>query len=201
MRSEKDALLLAELEAGFANARDRAGEHLVCAAGCSDCCVGPFPITRLDRWRLQRGMQQMRDDDPQRAARILERSRAAAQRLKEGLPTEADGRLSQDEATLDAFFQQHQDLACPALDPDNGHCELYAHRPISCRTYGPPIRFGETDSPPCDLCFKGADAATIEACRWTPDADDQEQHLLATLHTPYDEAWETLIAFALEATP
>ena len=48
---------------------------------------------------------------------------------------------------------------------------------------------------------KGADAATIEACRWTPDADDQEQHLLATLHTPYDEAWETLIAFALEATP
>ncbi len=41
------------------------------------------------------------------------------------------------------FAAQFAQVPCPALDPATGHCDLYVHRPITCRTFGPPVRFAD----------------------------------------------------------
>jgi Fe-S-cluster containining protein len=190
--------LLEVLGCDFRASAEKAGAWLCCAPGCSDCCHGPFPITRLDVWRLRRGLAELRERDPRRAEAVRRRAESAAALLRPGFPGEAaSGRLGDDERAMDLFFARHGELPCPALDPATGCCDLYAARPVSCRTYGPPARFGGRDVPPCDLCFRGADAATIEACRFEPDAQDLEQTLLAALGVVPGEDWETLVAFAL----
>jgi Fe-S-cluster containining protein len=193
-----DAELLEILDADFAEARRLAGDGLKCGPGCADCCYGPFPITRLDVERLRRGLAELSRTDPPRPAAIERRARDAVAVLTAGFPGEAvDGRLTQDESVLDAFFERHARLACPALDPATQTCDLHPWRPVACRTYGPPVRFGNEVAPPCDLCFRGAGPKTVERCRIEPDRDGLEQEILIRMGVAADEDWETLIAWAL----
>jgi len=195
---QADERLLRVLDRDFAASARRAGAWLVCRPGCAECCIGPFPITRLDAWRLRRGLAALGREDPSRVSAVLARARASASALGDGYPGDAaSGRLEADEDELDRFFERHGSLACPALDPDSGRCDLYAWRPVSCRTYGPPARFGEEETPPCRLCFDGASRATIEACRMEPDREGLEEAILAGLGVAGGDDWETLIAFAL----
>ena len=165
-----DRELLASLDDGFRNAAERAGAWLRCAPGCSKCCLGPFPITRLDVRRLREGWFALRAADPGRAEAVRRRARRAVAVLREGYPGDsAGGRPAGDEQALDRFFARHASMPCPVLDPRTGRCELYAARPVSCRVYGPPLRFEEFSVPPCRLCFRGADAETVDRCRFEPD--------------------------------
>lgn len=194
----EDGRLLDTLERGFADARERAGEDLVCTQGCSDCCVGPFPITRLDAVRLRHGLSRLFRDDPRAAGAIIADSRAALARLQSGFPGDFDsGRLDPDRAALDRFFETHDDLPCPVLDRATGSCRLYETRPVSCRTYGPPLRFHDAPAPHCGLCFLGASDDRIEACRWSPDPDDLEREALERIGAGHDEDWAMLIAHAI----
>jgi Fe-S-cluster containining protein len=186
------------LDSDFADAARRAGGWLRCAPGCSDCCIGPFSITRLDARRLARGLVELDARDPARARAVRERAARTATLLATDFPGDtATGRLEDDEARLDRFFERHAGLACPALDPATRTCDLYDARPVTCRTYGPPARFGDERTAPCALCFQGADADTIERCRIEPDRDGLEEALLRQLGAAGDADWETLVAFAL----
>ena len=97
----------------------------------------------------------------------------------------------------DRFFERHSSLACPALDPESGRCDLYSWRPVSCRTYGPPARFGGEQTPPCRLCFVGVPPEEVEACRMEPDREGLEESILAGMGVSGGDDWETLIAFPL----
>jgi Fe-S-cluster containining protein len=193
-----DRQLLRVLDRDFRAAAGRAGERLACGPGCSECCIGPFPITRLDAWRLHAGLAGLASADPARAEEVRERARRAVERLAEGYPGDRlTGRLRDGEEALDSFFERHGSLPCPALEPDSGRCELYAGRPVSCRTYGPPAKFGDERVPPCRLCFTGAPAEQVEACRIEPDREGLEERILAGMGVAGGEDWETLVAFAL----
>ena len=69
-----DRTLVEVVDTALRTAAQRAGEWLVCRAGCSECCVGPFPITRLDAWRLRTGLSELAAREPARAAAIAERA-------------------------------------------------------------------------------------------------------------------------------
>ena len=101
--------------------------------------------------------------------------------------------LAEEDEAAEAYFARHGALPCPALDPETGRCDLYAHRPLTCRTFGPPVKIGEAALPPCRLCFQGAFPETVEACRVEPDPHGIEDRILSRL----GEDVETLIAFAL----
>ena len=78
---------------------------------------------------------------------------------------------------------------CPVLDPASGLCELYDSRPMTCRTFGPPVR-SEDGLGVCELCFHGASDAQIAACEMVVDPDDMEGKLLAKLEkTQGGSAW------------
>jgi Fe-S-cluster containining protein len=198
-----DARLLRGVDQALAEGARRAGDQLACRVGCTECCHGPFPITLLDARRLAHGLEQLRERDPERAAAIERTGRAAVRALRRGFPGDpATGRLSEDEDAREAFFTRHEALPCPALDLQSGGCELYEARPLTCRTYGPPVRIGGEDLPQCRLCFIGASPRTVTLCRVVVDPDDSEDRLLRRLFREGEPAAaETLVAFAVGLGP
>jgi Fe-S-cluster containining protein len=87
------------------------------------------------------------------------------------------------------------------LDPATQTCDLYAHRPLSCRTYGPPVTFNGQNLPHCRLCFTASSPEATEACRVEPDRDGLERAILDRLKRDGGESHETLIAWAVLAKP
>lgn len=196
-----DRLLLAVVDAAFADSARRAGDGCACRVGCTECCHAPFPINALDAWRLREGLAVIESAEPGRAAAIRARVEASVERLRAGFPGDAaTGMLGDDEHAEEAFCEAHSTLPCPALDPATGACDLYQWRPVSCRTFGPPIRFDEQNLPPCRLWFQGESLETIERCRVEPDPEDQERDLLEAVNAE-GEVGETFVAFALSANP
>ena len=74
-----------------------------------------------------------------------------------------------------------EDEPCPALDPAAGTCDLYAARPITCRTFGPPVRFDGESLAVCELCFDGASDDEIAACEVEIDSGNLESALLGRM--------------------
>ena len=191
-----DRRLLAVVDEALAEAvrladRGEDGSWLACRSGCTGCCHGPFPINELDARRLRQGLAELALRNPQRAAAVTQRARAQLPMLREGFPGDPETGLLTD-GDDDAYFTRHGGVPCPALDPVTGCCDLYTHRPLTCRTFGPPIRIGAAALPPCHLCFEGASEETIETCRVEPDPHGLEDRLLDCVGEE-----ETLIAFAL----
>jgi Fe-S-cluster containining protein len=196
-----DARLTAFVDGILKHAAKRSGAHLACRPGCAECCLGPFPITRLDAFRLRRGLEDLASRDAWRASRLVRRARRAAAILGVDLPAgDGDELLSSDGASSEAFYRRHEALPCPVLDPETLRCELYAWRPVSCRTFGPPVRVEGVPLPPCRLCFTGATRRTIEACRVDVECGELESTLLERLESRTGIAGETLVAFALART-
>jgi len=197
--SRGDAELLRRVDGTLAAGARRAGPRLACRVGCTECCIGPFPITWLDARRLAEGLAGLARIAPERAAAVRDRARESRRKLRRGFPGDpATGRLNEDEHARDRFFERHGSEPCPALDPQSGACELYAARPLSCRSYGPPVRIASEDLPPCRLCFVGSSAREVERCRVEIDRENLEDRLLRRLLRSGEPAGaETVVAFAL----
>jgi Fe-S-cluster containining protein len=195
-----DADLLAAVDGALEQALRHAGRRLDFSRGCPACCIGPFPINALDAQRLRRGLASLEVTDPARARAVRERAERAVAIMRSRFPGDVPtGVLAGDDAAEERFCAEHEHLPCPALDPASGRCDLYASRPLSCRTYGPPVRLGGRDLPPCGRCFSG-DPRDAEECRVEPDPDGLEERLLSRLQPSAADA-ETYVAFALVRTP
>lgn len=176
----------------------RAGAHAVCRRGCTACCVGPFDITALDAVRLARALGELRRAHPRVAADVAARAAAQWARLRPSFPGDpSTGVLAPDEVRREAFFARFEDLPCPALHPRTGACALYAARPISCRTFGLPVRIGPALLAPCGLNFATASPEVVAACVVEPDPGDREAALLATVHSAGRGRGDTIVANAL----
>src|SRR3954451_12295231 len=70
----RDSELVQIMDASWADAARRAGPHLACRIGCTQCCHGAFAINALYAARLRAGMDELRSTDPIRAAAIERRA-------------------------------------------------------------------------------------------------------------------------------
>ena len=197
----RDRELIQIIDSALADATQRAGSWLVCRPGCTQCCIGAFEINQLDAARLRHGLAGLETSDSQRAARIRERAREAVVRLSATFPGDSRtgilGESSEDEERFDSFAN---DEPCPVLDPQTGTCDLYASRPMTCRTFGPPVRTGNDETlGVCELCFHGASEEEISACEMPVDPDDLESTLVDELEKAAGVGGKTIVAFALIA--
>src|SRR5712671_862263 len=91
-----DRELIQIVDAAVAEAARRSGPWLVCRLGCTQCCIGPFPINQLDARRLQRGLAALALRDPERAGRVRERARQTVARMWPDFPGDpATGLISE----------------------------------------------------------------------------------------------------------
>jgi Fe-S-cluster containining protein len=193
----RDQALIQIVDSALAEAARRSGNWLVCRQGCTQCCIGVFPINQLDAQRLRRGLTDLEKHAPERAGRVRERARDAVARLSREFPGDtASGVLDEGDDAAERFSNFANDEPCPALDPETGNCELYESRPMTCRVFGPPVR-SEDGLGVCELCYQGASDGEIAACEMKPDPDDLESALLKTVEDSMGIHGDTIIAFCL----
>jgi Fe-S-cluster containining protein len=195
----QDRQLVQIVDAALAETARQSGDWLVCRPGCTQCCVGVFAINQLDAARLRQGIAELEKDDPKRALAVRRRARQSVKRLAADFPGDRSaGLLYADDASRERFEDFGNNEVCPVLDPGTGLCELYSHRPMTCRVFGPPVRSGEDGAlGVCELCYHGASAKQIAACEMVPDPDDLESKLVREVERESGVRGDTIIAFCL----
>ena len=190
---QRDQELIQIVDAALAEAQRLSGSWLACRKGCFQCCIGPFPITALDAARLRAGVAELAVRDPDRARRVRDRALDSVARFRRDFPEDPVARVLEIEDAAD-------DEPCPALDPESGACDLYAARPITCRTFGPAVRLpSESEEHAvavCELCYEGASDGQIAACQVEVDTR-LESEMLRDLEKSMGKASDTLVAFVL----
>lgn len=189
-----DAQLVQIVDRALAHATEKSGAHLVCRPGCTQCCHGAFEINALDALRLRTGMAALKSALPAVAAQVEARALAYLSEFAPEFPGDpVSGILGGSDEAQAAFEDFANEAACPALDPQSGLCDLYSARPMTCRVFGPPVRFGEEGGlAVCELCFTTASPEEIAACEM-PVPHDQEQQILDSFH----DKSSTIVAFCL----
>lgn len=186
-----DQKLLAGIAEVMEEAKRTSGDWLVCRPGCAQCCIGPFAITQLDADRLRDGLASV---DPA----IAERVRARAAEYVELIAPQYPGDPSTGELYDDDSLPESMDvIPCPALNPENGLCELYDWRPVTCRCFGPVTRIADGVAA-CELCYRDASDEQMEACAVEIDPEGIECDLLARLAAE-GRTGATIVAYALVA--
>ncbi len=181
------------IDAALASAAERSGHWLACRPGCHQCCIGVFPISALDAAYLREGLASAPADTRNRILTRAQTNREALLALGfPGNPT--TGELFTEPHHEEAFEDYANDEPCPVLDPATGTCDLYAHRPVQCRTFGPPARDEEGALAVCELCFIDAPNEEITRCEIDQSWRDLEQQLITAID-PEDRP--TLVSFAL----
>ncbi len=204
--------LIQIVTAALASATLRSGAHLVCRPGCTQCCIGVFPIAQQDAARLREGLASLTQTDPARAARIGTRVASIPRPSRPMASPATPQPASSPKTTTDrpAFEEFANDEPCPVLDPATGTCDLYSHRPILCRTFGPPMRTPDGNLAHCELCYTTATTDEIAACELDPTlpetilASDEAFDAAHRLHgdaVPSERSsssgQQTLVAYAL----
>jgi Fe-S-cluster containining protein len=186
-----DRELIQIVDAAMAEAARLSGAWVVCRPGCAECCLGPFPITQLDAWRLREGLAQLERRDPERAARVRRRSRESVARMADFPGDLTTGILDENEEAEERFAALPDEEYCPVLDPESLTCDLYEARPMTCRIFGPAVRSGGDVLGVCELNYRGATDEQIAACQVEVDPAGLEDALLE------GERQQTIVAFAL----
>ena len=188
-----DSEFIQIVDAALAEAARKSGAWLVCRPGCCECCIGPFPITQLDAARLREGLTELEATDPPRGARVRQRAREAVGRM----PQFAAGSACDDAEFETRLEELPGEEPCPVLDPETGTCDLYSSRPVTCRAFGPPVRWGGDAVGVCELCFDGATDEEIAACEVQIDLAGREAELLRERERTTGVRGQTLVALAL----
>jgi Fe-S-cluster containining protein len=192
----RDSELLHILDNWLERANQRGGTHIACRPGCAQCCIGAFSIDRLDAVRLQQGLAELAERDLPRAQRILDRAAASLERIAEFFPGNLETGILDDTPEAAEIFEDFaNDEPCPALDPETLTCELYAHRPLTCRVFGPPVR-SEGGLGICELCFTSATPEEIAAAEVPLEGSEEESALNREVERAVGKG-ETIVAFAL----
>jgi Fe-S-cluster containining protein len=189
------AALFPLLDAALASTTERSGDWLACRPGCHQCCVGVFAISQFDAQQLREGLAMAPADVAQRVHTRAAQSRT---RLLAEFPGDpATGLLFTEPQHEEAFADFANDEPCPVLDPDTGTCDLYAFRPVQCRTFGPPVRDEDDHLTVCELCFVDAPAEEVARCEMDQSWRQQEEALIENAEQQSALFGPTLVAFAL----
>jgi Fe-S-cluster containining protein len=202
----RDDRWIERVDAVMAEAARACGRRWRCGPGRVHCCIGPFPIHQLDAQRLRRGQSILEQSDPARADALARRVETSVGVLAEDFPGDLGSGVLDDDSDddgeeLERLCEELKDQPCPVLDPETGRCDLYAHRPRVCRTFGPPLRLAHGNLEECPYCFDALRSDERESLRVEPDREGQEDVLLERLESTTGACGLTLIARALRPRP
>ncbi len=136
---EKYETVVSHVDTAFQRVKDRYPDEVRCEPGCADCCYAMFDLTLIEALYLN--YQFNRKFSGADRSRLLEKAdktdRQTYKIKKAAYEMSRDG--IDDESVMKEIALKR--IRCPLLDDENG-CELYAYRPIACRSYGIPQAIG-----------------------------------------------------------
>ena len=121
-------------------AKSQGPECVTCHKGCSDCCNALFDLSLVEAMYINHAFIKAFDYGPKRSEILTRADRADRQltRMKRDLFHEEKKGIDTMTIMNDAATMR---MRCPLLG-DDGLCELYDARPITCRLYGIPTVIG-----------------------------------------------------------
>ena len=199
--SSQSLSLVQIVDTALGSAVARSGHHLVCHPGCTQCCHGVFPVSQQDAARLREGLHLLEQQDSRRATRIRARVSDSLARIAPLFPGDRVTGILDEDYEESPLFSDEESIGdsepCPVLDPVTGTCDLYEHRPIVCRTFGPPMRTAEGDLATCELCYVSATTEEIAACELDASVPAQESASNDAFNAAHNTSGETIVVFAL----
>lgn len=192
---KKYEAIIGEADQVFNTVRARFSDNVRCEKGCSDCCHALFDLTLVEALRvnalfnekfsgLARTAILERADEADRAVHKLKRD--AHKAMKEG--ANASEILKQMAAVR---------VRCPLLS-DEGLCEMYEARPVTCRIYGVPTAIGGEAHICGKSAFeKGKPYPTVYLDRIQDKLYALSHELAATLKSRYKGLGELLVPLSL----
>jgi len=132
---EKYAALAQTADGVFERIKHQSPDLVKCRTGCADCCHALFDLSLIEALYLNHffsktfeggAKEQVLERANRADRRVYKVKRKAYQELKRGRP---EAEILEDMA--------RERVRCALLN-ENDCCDLYAHRPITCRFYGLP---------------------------------------------------------------
>lgn len=137
---EKYKAIVDQVDAVFKKVQEEYQECVRCQVGCSDCCHALFDLTLIEALYIKAQFDKVFKDSPR--ALILERANEvdrAVYRLKRQAFKDHENGKPEKEILEEMAAQR---IRCPLLNADE-KCDLYDHRPLTCRLYGIPTVIGD----------------------------------------------------------
>ena len=95
----RDSELVQIVDAALEDSVRRSGPWLACAPGCTQCCIGVFAISQLDALRLQRGLSDLAQHDPERLVQVDHAGTRRRGARRDLVQKEAEGDLTKQRHT------------------------------------------------------------------------------------------------------
>ena len=136
---EKYEAVVAMADEVFERVQKEFPECVKCKIKCDDCCYALFDLTLIEAIYLNHQFNKIIKDKERE--RLIERSNRADRKIhkiKRKAYKEKAGGKNEADILTDLAGER---IRCPLLN-DKEMCDLYEHRPITCRLYGMPTSIG-----------------------------------------------------------
>ncbi|GEM_PF-73176 len=192
---QKYEAIIGESDQVFNAVRAKYAENVRCEKGCSDCCHALFDLTLVEALFLNTvfGARFTGQDRTRILKRADEADRLVHRLKRDAFRAVKDGQNAQDILLEMAKVR----VRCPLLD-DNGLCEMYDARPVTCRIYGVPTAIGgEAHTCGKSAFEKGKAYPTVYLDRIQDRLYALSHELAASLNTQYKGLGEVLVPVSL----
>lgn len=187
--------ILAKVDEAFEQIDQQTDGLVHCGRGCSDCCYALFDLTLVEAMyvshHFRAAFSGMKKSELMEQADKADRE---VNRLKRRL-----FKASQSGAPTDEIMKLVAEtrLRCPLLG-EGDLCELYDHRPLTCRAYGVPTAIGEQ----VHTCGKsgfepGKPYPTIRIEKLQDSLMAMSLELAGTINTRYKELGTMLLPLSM----
>ena len=126
-------------DAAFERVKQAHSECVRCREGCADCCHALFDLTLIEALYIShRFKQRFQGVDKAELEEKANRSERMLAKIKRKAHQDLLSGKSEEEILADLARQR---VRCPLLNTQE-LCDLYDHRPLTCRFYGIPTAIG-----------------------------------------------------------
>jgi Fe-S-cluster containining protein len=137
---DKYKAVVSQVDAVFKRVQEEYAACVRCGVGCSDCCHALFDLTLIEALYIKAQFDKV--FGKKHRALVIERANEADRaiyRLKRQAFKDHESGRPENQILEEMAAQR---VRCPLLNEEN-KCDLYAHRPITCRLYGIPTVIGD----------------------------------------------------------
>ncbi len=132
---EKYEALLKTADELFKQVAEKHPQEVKCKQGCADCCYALFDLTLVEALYMKHHFDRCFEGlEREKRLEIANRVDRQLYKIKRKAYKELEAGRSEEDILNDLAQEK---VRCPLLNEQDS-CDLYAHRPITCRFYGIP---------------------------------------------------------------